>query len=160
MLYVYLNSTGTSVTVLCVCVCLQSTGTSGTILWGCSHSKKGYPGTGWRWGGGDENEKIHWGIIFSPKMMVLQGVRHPVPYLGVSYVNDPKKSGGIWRPCLLKYPYCHQIITQTHPEGDRTVLEKVKISKNFQPAHACAKTAKSSPARARGEGGGGGWGYP
>ena len=26
-------------------------------------------------------------------MMILQGVRHPVPYLGVSYANDPKKGG-------------------------------------------------------------------
>ena len=26
-------------------------------------------------------------------MMILQGVGHPVPYLGVSYANDPKKGG-------------------------------------------------------------------
>ena len=26
-------------------------------------------------------------------MMILQGVRHLVPYLGVSYANDPKKGG-------------------------------------------------------------------
>ena len=26
-------------------------------------------------------------------MMILQGVGHPVPYLGVSYENDPKKGG-------------------------------------------------------------------
>ena len=25
--------------------------------------------------------------------MILQGVGHPVPYLGVSYANDPKKGG-------------------------------------------------------------------
>ena len=46
-------------------------------------------GGGW----GDQNRKIHRGIIFSPKMTILQGVRHPVPYLGVSYKNDPKKGG-------------------------------------------------------------------
>ena len=49
--------------------------------------KKGYPATG------GQKRKIHWGIIFSPKMMILQGVGHPVPYLGVSYANDPKKGG-------------------------------------------------------------------
>ena len=26
-------------------------------------------------------------------MMILQGVGHPVPYLGVWYANDPKKGG-------------------------------------------------------------------
>ena len=26
-------------------------------------------------------------------MMILQEVGHPVPYLGVSYANDPKKGG-------------------------------------------------------------------
>ena len=40
-----------------------------------------------------QKRKIHRGIIFSPKMMILQGVGHPVPYLGVSYANDPKKGG-------------------------------------------------------------------
>ena len=34
--------------------------------------KKGYPGAG---GYGGQNPKIHWGIIFGPKMMILQGVR-------------------------------------------------------------------------------------
>ena len=28
---------------------------------------------------------------------------------------------------VLKYPYFHKVITQTHPRGDRRVLEKVKI---------------------------------
>ena len=30
-------------------------------------------------------------------------------------------------PWVLKYPYCHQIITQTHPRGNRRVSEKVKF---------------------------------
>ena len=34
---------------------------------------------------------IHWGIIFSAKMMILR----PVPYLGVSYANDPPKGAYI-----------------------------------------------------------------
>ena len=40
-----------------------------------------------------QKQKIHWGIIFCPKMMTLQGVGHPVPYLGVSYATDPQKEG-------------------------------------------------------------------
>ena len=27
-------------------------------------------------------------------------------------------------PWVLKYPYCHQMITQTHPRGERRVSEK------------------------------------
>ena len=58
--------------------------------------EKGVP----RYGGyRGQNRKIPWGIIFSPKMMILQRVEHPVPYLGVPYANDPKK-GGIWRTHL------------------------------------------------------------
>ena len=34
--------------------------------------KKGYPGAG---GCGGQNPKNHWGIIFGPKMMILQGVK-------------------------------------------------------------------------------------
>ena len=34
--------------------------------------KKGYPGAG---GYGGQNPKNHWGIIFGPKMMILQGVK-------------------------------------------------------------------------------------
>ena len=34
--------------------------------------KKRYPGAG---GYGGQNPKNHWGIIFGPKMMILQGVR-------------------------------------------------------------------------------------
>ena len=48
--------------------------------------QKGVPGYGGLKGSKTKN---HWGIIFSPKMMILQGVGHPVPYLGVSYANDP-----------------------------------------------------------------------
>ena len=52
--------------------------------------KKGYPSMGGR---GGQNPKNHWGIIFGRKMMILQGVRRPKPYIGVSYANDPKKGG-------------------------------------------------------------------
>ena len=30
-------------------------------------------------------------------------------------------------PWALKYPYCHQMITQTHPRGNRRVSEKVEM---------------------------------
>ena len=52
-------------------------------------------------GGLAEGNRIHWGIIFSPKMMVLQGVGHLVPYLGVSYANDPQNGGYmVYAPAL------------------------------------------------------------
>ena len=46
----------------------------------------GYPAGGS--GGGEQ--KNYWGINLSPKMIVLQGVRHPIPLLGVCYTNDPQ----------------------------------------------------------------------
>ena len=52
--------------------------------------KKGYPSAG---GYGGQNPKNHWGIIFGPKMMILQGVRRQKTYIGVCYANDPKKGG-------------------------------------------------------------------
>ena len=64
-------------------------------------------------------------------------------------------------PWVLKYPYCHSIITQTHPMGGRRVFEKVEFFGNLagvtkQPSSV--KTAKSSLARAHrgGRGGAGG----
>ena len=30
---------------------------------------------------------------------------------------------------VLEYPYCHQMITQTHPGGDRRIPGKVKFRK-------------------------------
>ena len=53
-------------------------------------------GTG-GWGG--QNRKIHWGITFSPKMMILQGVRHPIHTLGYPTRMTPKR-GGVWRTRL------------------------------------------------------------
>ena len=38
-------------------------------------------------------QKNHWGIIFDPKMMILQGFRRPKPCVAVCYANDPKKRG-------------------------------------------------------------------
>ena len=56
--------------------------------------KKGYPGAGGGGGGrGSKSKKNNWGIIFGPKMMILQGVRRQKPYIGVCYTNDPKKGG-------------------------------------------------------------------
>ena len=31
-------------------------------------------------------------------------------------------------PGVLKYPYCHQMIIQTHPRGDRRISEKINFS--------------------------------
>ena len=35
-------------------------------------------------------------------------------------------------PGVLSYPYCHQMITQTHPRGNRRVSENVEFWKKFQ----------------------------
>ena len=32
-----------------------------------------------------------------------------------------------WAPWVLKYLHCHQMVTQTHPRGDRTVSGKVEF---------------------------------
>ena len=45
-------------------------------------------------GVGRSKSKNSLGIIFCPKVMILQGVGHQIPYLGVCYANDPKKWGG------------------------------------------------------------------
>ena len=58
-----------------------------------THPKKGYLGTGGGGTGVKIQKKNHWGIIFGPKMMILQGVGRQKPYLGVCYANDPKKGG-------------------------------------------------------------------
>ena len=36
---------------------------------------------------------MHWGIVLLGKIMILQGVGHPISCLGVCYANDPKKGG-------------------------------------------------------------------
>ena len=38
-------------------------------------------------------EVIHWGIMSSPKMMVIQGVGHPISPIGVCCADDPPKMG-------------------------------------------------------------------
>ena len=52
--------------------------------------KKWYPVSG---GCRPQNQKIHWGIVLSGKIMILQGVGHPISCLGVCYANDPQKGG-------------------------------------------------------------------
>ena len=59
-------------------------------------------------------QKNHWGIIFGPKMMILQGVRRQKPYIGVCYANDPQKRGYMTLALALDLP--------TSLRGDFTVL--------------------------------------
>ena len=63
--------------------------------------KKGVP----RYGGGvrGSKSKNHRGIIFGPKMMILQGVIRQKPYVGVCYADDPQKGGGGIRRPSLRY---------------------------------------------------------
>ena len=53
------------------------------------------PGTQVPGGGGvrGQNQKNHWGIIFGPKMMILQSFGRQKSYVGVCYANDPQKGG-------------------------------------------------------------------
>ena len=54
---------------------------------------------GWR----GQNRKIHWGIFpkMSPKMMILQGVKHRISYIEVCYANIPPNGGGLSRLHLI-----------------------------------------------------------
>ena len=56
-------------------------------------------------------------------------------------------------PWVFRYPYCHQMITQTHPKGDERVSEKVKIFQVPLNSLSSVKTAESSPARGQKGGG-------
>ena len=50
-----------------------------------------------RGGGGGRGvtvERMHRGMVLSPEMRVIPGVRHPIPFLGGCYANDPRKGGG------------------------------------------------------------------
>ena len=42
------------------------------------------------WG---SNQKMHWGVILSPKMMSSQGVEHPIAYIAVCGGGAPKNEG-------------------------------------------------------------------
>ena len=46
------------------------------------------------------------------------------PLARAGWAKWPPLRGSPW---ALKYLYCHQMITQTHPRGKRTVLEHVKM---------------------------------
>ena len=45
-------------------------------------------------GYGVEIQRKYWGLVFGPKMMILQWVRRQKPCVGVCYANDPEKGGG------------------------------------------------------------------
>ena len=47
------------------------------------------------WGGGGQNEKIDWGTLLSPKMMIVSEVRHQISHTGVCYMNNPPKRGNM-----------------------------------------------------------------
>ena len=98
--------------------------------------KKGYPGTGG--GVGGSKSKIHWGIIFSAKMMILQGVRHPNP--PPVPARKPQCSGATFRRAVFsakEVPGAQDLSprAQTHlPFGCSVVgvMWKPKASLNLQ----------------------------
>ena len=70
---------------------------------------------------------------------------------GLSSAHGPGYMGAKWplhgSPWVLKCPYCHQMITQMHPRGEKQVFRKNQIFENCQPTHTNLKTAKPSLAR-------------
>ena len=42
---------------------------------------------GWR------GQQIDWGLVLSPKVMILQGVKYPITYLGACHANTPNVEG-------------------------------------------------------------------
>ena len=62
-------------------------------------------------------------------------------------------------PWALKYPYCHQMITQTHPRGNGKVFMKTRISKNLHvPLNSLSSVKMAKSSSARGHMGGADWG--
>ena len=54
-------------------------------------------------------------------MMILQGVRHLVPYLGVSYANDPKKGGYMAYTPALDLTTLFEVISGALRRGRHTL---------------------------------------
>ena len=59
--------------------------------------KKWYPVSG---GYRPQNQKIHWGIFLSNKLMILQGVGHRSHALGYATRMTPQKGGAVWHSRL------------------------------------------------------------
>ena len=67
-----------------------------------------------------------------PEQQQFQDFRgtHSPTYMG--------EAAAKWVPWVLKYPYCNQMTTQTHPRGDKRVLGK----SNFQKLSGATKLPK------------------
>ena len=76
------------------------------------------------------------GATNQPKKCQCWGLRraHGPGYMGLAATT--------WVPVGARVPISSQMITQTHPRGDRTISEKIKLWKFFQLMHANLKTAK------------------
>ena len=99
--------------------------------------QKGVPGYGGVKGSKTKNSL---GIIFSPKMMILQGVGHPVPYLGVSYANDPQKGGYMAYAPTLDLTTLFEVIYTTSYANMAIVQTKVALNDeilSLQPGTRC-----------------------
>ena len=53
------------------------------------------------------------------------------PMAGATWAQRPLRGS----PWALKYPYCQEMITQTHPRADRQVSEKLEFLKKFSDAN-------------------------
>ena len=95
-----------------------------------------------------QNPKNHWGIIFGPKMMILQGVGRQKPYVGVSYANDPKK-GGYTTPA-------HALDLTTSLRGDfiACLWGNAHLLENIPVTHCPTQLSHYDRSSIRGGGGG------
>ena len=66
-------------------------------------------------------------------MMILQGVGHPVPYLGVLYANDPKKGGYMAYAPALDLTTLFEVILK--PTGLQTREHDKRHCKSKNKAH-------------------------
>ena len=74
--------------------------------------------------GGVEARKLFWQFVHTPN-----AIEPPTnsnfggPMARVRWAQWPLRG----TPWALKYPYCHQVITQTQPRGNRRFSEKVEM---------------------------------
>ena len=109
---------------------------------------------------------MHWGIVLSGKIMILQGVRHPMSCLGVCYAKDPASAlavdptmslrGDFWWPLVCRGPstlhsstsnqqYAHTNQKLTQGKTERPVASQAQGSPGVGRApHTCASMCSNA----------------
>ena len=117
---------------------------------GVSGLNSGYPQSAPLWAfAGEDLAVFRFACVISQPLFEVIFNHFQVPRNNLNDSNVGAFGGPIaratraWRPLhgspwVLRNPCCHQMITQTHPTGNRRILEKVKLSKFFSRHHAQA----------------------